>query len=408
MATLYGNGLSPFVRKVRVVLAEKNVAYEHDPVVPFNVSAEYKAISPLGKIPAYRDEKGALPDSSVISAYLEKRHPTPALYPSDPYEYARALWFEEYADSAIVAVSGAKIFFARVVGPRFLNQPADEAAITQGHQRGPAAALRLPREPADGRLARGQSVLDRRRRGRHAVREHAARRRQRRHRPLAEALALRGTGPRAAVVQEAHRRGSRRARAHGLTVVARAPAGRVDPCPPARTAMVDLPTLWHFRLSHYNEKARWALDWKRLPHRRRALLPGPHLPVVWWMTGQKAVPVLWLDGEVISDSTRIIAALETRRPYPAPLSRRPDRTGPGARPRGFLRRGARPAHPARVLLPSAAGSRHGERNPHRRRAGALAPALSRGVSTGARGHACRHGHRRRAQRTRAAPWSTRR
>ena len=90
MATLYGNGLSPFVRKVRVVLAEKNVAHEHDPVVPFNVSAEYKAISPLGKIPAYRDEKGALPDSSVISAYLEKRHPTPALYPIDPYEYARA------------------------------------------------------------------------------------------------------------------------------------------------------------------------------------------------------------------------------------------------------------------------------------------------------------------------------
>ncbi len=131
MATLYGAGLSPFVRKVRVVLAEKNLAYEHDPVVPFNVSAEYKAISPLGKIPAYRDEKGALSDSSVICAYLEKRHPTPALYPSDPYEYARALWFEEYADSAIVAVAGAKIFFARVVGPRFFNQPTDEAAVSK-------------------------------------------------------------------------------------------------------------------------------------------------------------------------------------------------------------------------------------------------------------------------------------
>jgi glutathione S-transferase len=48
MPTLYGAGLSPFVRKVRVVLAEKNLAYDHDPVVPFNVSAEYKAISPLG------------------------------------------------------------------------------------------------------------------------------------------------------------------------------------------------------------------------------------------------------------------------------------------------------------------------------------------------------------------------
>ncbi len=77
-----------------------------------------------------------------------------------------------------------------------------------------------------------------------------------------------------------------------------------------------LPTLWHFRLSHYNEKARWALDWKRVPHRRRAVLPGPHVPRIWWHTGQKQVPVLQLDGETISDSTRIIAALEARYPTP--------------------------------------------------------------------------------------------
>lgn len=129
MPTLYGAGLSPFVRKVRVVLAEKGIAYDHDPVVPFNVSAEYKAISPLGKIPAYKDENGPLSDSSVICAYLEKRHPTPALYPSDPYQYARALWFEEYADGGITPVSGAKIFFPRIVAPRFFNQPADETAV---------------------------------------------------------------------------------------------------------------------------------------------------------------------------------------------------------------------------------------------------------------------------------------
>jgi glutathione S-transferase len=131
MATLYGNGLSPFVRKVRVVLAEKNLPHDHDPVVPFNVSAEYKAISPLGKIPAYRDERGPISDSSVISAYLERRHPTPALYPSDAYEYARALWFEEWADSALVAVTGAKLFFPRIIGPRFFNQPTDEAAVAK-------------------------------------------------------------------------------------------------------------------------------------------------------------------------------------------------------------------------------------------------------------------------------------
>jgi glutathione S-transferase len=80
--------------------------------------------------------------------------------------------------------------------------------------------------------------------------------------------------------------------------------------------MGELPTLWHFRVSHYNEKARWALDWKRIPHRRQAVLPGPHLPRIWWKTGQKQVPVLQIDGETIADSTRIIAALEARHPDP--------------------------------------------------------------------------------------------
>jgi len=76
------------------------------------------------------------------------------------------------------------------------------------------------------------------------------------------------------------------------------------------------PVLWQFKYSHYNEKARWALDFKRIPHVRRSLLPGAHVPRVLWMTGQKAVPVLVLDGKAIADSTRIIEALERWRPDP--------------------------------------------------------------------------------------------
>jgi glutathione S-transferase len=83
------------------------------------------------------------------------------------------------------------------------------------------------------------------------------------------------------------------------------------------------PVLWQFKYSHYNEKARWALDFKQVPHVRRSLLPGPHVPRVWWMTGQKAVPVLVLEGKAIADSTRIIEALERRRVDP-PLYPRGD------------------------------------------------------------------------------------
>jgi glutathione S-transferase len=129
MPTLIGVNASPFVRKVRVVLAEKGIPYEREDLIPVNVPPEFRKISPLGKIPAYRDGDVTLADSSVICAYLERKHPTPALYPSEPFEYARALWFEEYGDSGLSGVVGPKIFFRRIIGPRFFNQPTDEAAV---------------------------------------------------------------------------------------------------------------------------------------------------------------------------------------------------------------------------------------------------------------------------------------
>ncbi len=70
------------------------------------------------------------------------------------------------------------------------------------------------------------------------------------------------------------------------------------------------PVLWHFRFSHFNEKVRWALDWKGVPHVRRALLPGLHVPPVLWMTRQRQVPVLVVDGKPTHDSTSIIALAE--------------------------------------------------------------------------------------------------
>ena len=77
------------------------------------------------------------------------------------------------------------------------------------------------------------------------------------------------------------------------------------------------PVLWQFRISHFNEKARWALDWKAIPHVRRSLLPALHVPQVVWLTGQKSVPVLVLEGRAIADSTRIIETLERLHPDPA-------------------------------------------------------------------------------------------
>lgn len=74
--------------------------------------------------------------------------------------------------------------------------------------------------------------------------------------------------------------------------------------------------LLQFRTSHFNEKARWALDHKGVPHRRTSLLPGPHARRVRRMSGQSATPVLCDDGAVIAGSAAIIAHLEDRFPEP--------------------------------------------------------------------------------------------
>lgn len=78
-------------------------------------------------------------------------------------------------------------------------------------------------------------------------------------------------------------------------------------------------TLLQFRYSPYNEKVRWTLDLKRVPHRRQSLLPGPHAPAALWRTGQTATPILQLDGRWIAGSAAIVAALDAR--YPAPSLR---------------------------------------------------------------------------------------
>lgn len=130
MPTVYGASASPFVRKVRVLLKEKKVSYELEEVNPFTQPPpELRKISPLGKIPAYKDGALTLADSSIICAYLERKHPEPALYPTDPYAYARALWFEEYGDTALYPVIGGKIFFPKILAPLLYNQKPDETAI---------------------------------------------------------------------------------------------------------------------------------------------------------------------------------------------------------------------------------------------------------------------------------------
>ena len=124
---IYGFPLSPFVRKVMLVAHEKGLEAEVVPVNPMQPSDEFREASPYCKIPAIDDDGFKLADSSAIAHYLEAKYPDPALLPAEPQARAKAIWFDEVADTVVMAAGGPMVF-NRFVKPRFLGGDCDEAA----------------------------------------------------------------------------------------------------------------------------------------------------------------------------------------------------------------------------------------------------------------------------------------
>ena len=79
----------------------------------------------------------------------------------------------------------------------------------------------------------------------------------------------------------------------------------------------DLPVLWQLRFSHFNEKGRWALDYKGIRHVRRDLIPGAHSGRAKRLGGSGTTPLLQIDGRTVGDTTEIVAEVERIQPEPA-------------------------------------------------------------------------------------------
>lgn len=123
---LYGSSLSPFVRKVLAYAGEKGISLELTPTgKPGQPSDEFLEASPLRKMPAFRDGAFTLADSSAIIQYLEARFPEPEMIPADPEMRGKVIWFEEFADCSLTSCAG-KMFYNRIVAPRFLGKDGDE------------------------------------------------------------------------------------------------------------------------------------------------------------------------------------------------------------------------------------------------------------------------------------------
>ncbi|MBA4043829.1 MAG: glutathione S-transferase family protein [Erythrobacter sp.] len=114
---IYGSPVSPFVRKVAGLCIEKGVDYAVEGINVFDPPQWFRDISPMKRIPVLRDRSvaeegvaGTIPDSSAICAYIEKKHPAPALYPDDAMALGEALFIEEFADTSLAMAGGLGIF----------------------------------------------------------------------------------------------------------------------------------------------------------------------------------------------------------------------------------------------------------------------------------------------------------
>src|SRR5262245_17958948 len=100
MLTIHGVPLSVHTRKVIVTAILKKVDYRLEvviPVIPENPPPNWGTLSPTGLIPIIQDGDYTLADSNAICLYLERKHPSPSILPSDVRDYGRALWFDAYA-----------------------------------------------------------------------------------------------------------------------------------------------------------------------------------------------------------------------------------------------------------------------------------------------------------------------
>ena len=107
---LIGSNTSPFVRKVRIVMAEKKLDYEFVLEDVWSANTSIAATSPLGKVPCLVMEAGdVIHDSRVIVEYLDTLSPVGKLIPAVGRERAEVKTWEALADGILDAAILARL-----------------------------------------------------------------------------------------------------------------------------------------------------------------------------------------------------------------------------------------------------------------------------------------------------------
>lgn len=116
---LIGSLTSPYVRKIRIVLAEKKIDYDLVLDSPWVEGNQVAAFNPLGKVPVLvLDDESTLYDSRVIAEYLDTVAPNNRLIPASGRERISVKRWEALADGVLDAAVAAFLEVRRPDGER--------------------------------------------------------------------------------------------------------------------------------------------------------------------------------------------------------------------------------------------------------------------------------------------------
>jgi glutathione S-transferase len=150
---LIGVPLSPFVRKVTVVMTIKELAFEREYVMPGDTSPEFRKLSPLGKIPVLVDGDFSVADSSAICEYLDEQYPEYPVLPDTPQLRAKARFLEEIGDTRLIEYASI-IFIERFAAENIFGREPDleRAADAEQNQLPPIVDYLESQVPPEGYL----------------------------------------------------------------------------------------------------------------------------------------------------------------------------------------------------------------------------------------------------------------
>ena len=106
--TLHHLPLSPFCRKIRIILGEKHILFDLKIEKPWDQREEFMGLNHGGTVPVFVDEDGSvIAESGAIAEYLEETYPQRPILPGTPAERAEirriAQWFDIKFDADVRA-----------------------------------------------------------------------------------------------------------------------------------------------------------------------------------------------------------------------------------------------------------------------------------------------------------------